>query len=309
MRWPFLLIVAVAGAAMPAVGGTAKAADIADLALQEARLATVAWRLTTGSARWCPVTQPQPGWILGDLRRFDAREQVAAQQVYGIQGNSPFVAAIAQGSPADRAGLVRGAGIAAIDGQPVPTLGDEPTIRIDAVVVMLSALASVAPVAVTDGGNRTYRLDPAPGCASAFRIEREGVQAAANGKLVRLRLGLAQSIADDAELAAVAAHEIAHNILRHPVRLAANRSIERVRQTEIEADRLSVWLLTDAGYDPRAAIRFWQRHKKPLIRAATHPPRRERIDAIETEIAAMTAARAVDPAARPALVVALPPLE
>lgn len=299
MRWPLLFIAAVAGALSPLAGATAKAADIADLARQEARLAVAGWRLTTGSVRWCPVAEPQPGWIFGDPRRFDARERAAAQQVYGTHGEAPFVAAVAPGSPGDRAGLARGTEIAAIEGQPIPTLGPEPTIRIDAAIVMIAALEPAAPFAVTDTANRTYRLDAAPGCASAFRIEREGVQAAANGKLVRLRLSLAQSITDDAELAAVVAHELAHNILRHPARLADDRSIDGIRATELEADRLSVWLLADAGYDPFAAVRFWQRHKRPLIRAPTHPPTRERIAAITAEIATMTAARAANPAATP----------
>ncbi|KTE38772.1 MULTISPECIES: M48 family metalloprotease [unclassified Sphingopyxis] len=299
----FLLVAAVLAPA------SAAAADPAGIARQEARLATIGWRLTSGGARWCPEVTPQPGWILGDLRRFDKRQRAAAKLAYGTSGDGPFVAAMAPGSPADRAGLVRGTAIAAIDGQPVPTFGDGPTVRIDAVQVMLAAREPSAPLTVTDAGGRRYELGASAGCASGFRIERSGKQAAANGKLVRLALRLAASVVADDELAAVVAHELAHNVLRHPAQLAASRSTDLVRRTEIEADRLSVWLLADAGYDPRAAIRFWERHKKPLIRATTHPPRRERIAAIAAEIEAMTAARSADPAARPPLVAALAPLE
>ncbi|WP_260582134.1 M48 family metalloprotease [Sphingopyxis sp. PET50] len=174
---------------------------------------------------------------------------------------------------------------------------------------MLARLDPNATPTITDGSGRHYRLAAAPGCASSFRIERGGPQAAANGQLVRVTLRLASSIADDAEFAAVVAHELAHNILRHRERLAGGRAVGLVRATEIEADRLSVWLMADAGYDPRAAIRFWERHPKPLIRDASHPPRRERIAAIEAEIEAMGAARATDPRARPSLIAALPPLE
>ena len=303
---PLLLLTA---AAMLAASGAAHGAPGDDRAAQELRLATVGYRLTTGSANWCPAIQMQPGWLLGDPRRFSTGEWKAVGPSYGVSEDGPFAAAIAPGSPSDRAGLARGATIAAIDGQPVPTLGDGPTIRIDAAIVMIAALSPTAGATVTDGAGRDYEFTPSPGCASSFRIERSGPQAAANGQLVRVTLRLAQSTEDDAEFAAVVAHELAHNILRHPARLKNDRSVDRVRQTELEADRLSVWLLADAGYDPHAAIRFWQRHKKPLVRAATHPPRSERIAAIEAEIAAMTAARAADPAARPALVVAPPPLE
>lgn len=309
MRQPFPLFVVALAAVALLTGTSARAAAIDDLAQQEARLATIGWRLTSGGARWCPEAAPQPGWILGDPRRFDKRERAAEKLAYGASSDGPFVAAVAPGSPAERAGLARGATIAAIDGQPVPTLGDEPTVRIDAVQVMLAAHAPSAPLSVADDNGRQYELGASPGCASGFRIERSGKQATANGKLVRLTLRLAASVVADDELAAVVAHELAHNILRHPAQLAANRSVEMIRQNEIEADRLSVWLLADAGYDPRAAIRFWERHKKPLIRAATHPPRRERIAAIAAEIDAMTAARTADPAARPPLVAALAPLE
>ena len=304
-RSPFLLLTA----AMLATGGAAYGAPADDLAFQELRLATAGYRLTTGSARWCPTTQMQPGWLLSDTRRFGAREWKIAGPSYGASGNGPFAAAIAPGSPADRAGLARGATIAAIDGQPVPTLGDGSTIRIDAAIVMIAALSPATETTVTDDAGRIYRLAPSLGCASSFRIEQTGPQAAANGQLVRMTLRLARSIEDDAEFAAVVAHELAHNILRHPERLRSNRSVDRVRQTELEADRLSVWLLADAGYDPHAVIRFWQRHKKPLIRAATHPPRSERIAAIEAEIAAMATARAADPAARPPLIADPTPLE
>lgn len=303
-----ILAVIVAALSAPAAANSAPSAYYAGLAQQETRLAAAAYRLTTASAGWCPQTAPQPGWILGDLRRFEPQDRPAAAQAYGAS-DGPFVAAVAPGSPADRAGLTSGTRIAAINGVAVPTYSDEPTIRIDAIIVTLNALDPAAAWTVTDADGRVHRIAPAPGCASAFRVELGGAQAAANGMLVRVTLDLAQSVADDEELAAVVAHELAHNILRHRDRLGSNRSAARIRQTEFEADRLSVWLMAGAGYDPAAAIRFWNRHKRPLIRDASHPPRSERIAAIEAEMAAMQTARAANPAARPAWIDAPPPLE
>ena len=291
-----------------AAASTGSAAYYSALAHQEVRLATIGYRLTTASARWCPQTTPQPGWILGDLRRFKPSDRAAASNAYET-ADGPFIAAVAPGSPADRAGLARGTRIAAINGDAISTPDAGPTIRIDTAIVKLYTIEPAAPWTVTDTEGRVYRLAAAPGCASAFRIELRGAQAAANGILVRLTLNLAQSIAADDELAAVVAHELAHNILRHRDRLAGNRSAARIRETEFEADRLSVWLMADAGYDPAAAIRFWERHKRPLVRAASHPPRTERIAAIESEMAAMRTARAANAAARPSLIDALPPLE
>ncbi len=310
MRYPVLFLLTLMAAALsaPAAAQGGRPAYFSSLAQQEARLAAIAYRLTTANAGWCPQTTPQPGWILGDLRRFKTGDRVAAATAYGA-GDGPFVAAVAPGSPAARAGLLRGTPIAAINGTAVPASGDEPTIRIDEIIVAVYDLDPSAAWTVTDAKGRVHSLAAAPGCASAFRVELSGAQAAANGILVRVTLKLAQSVADDEELAAVVAHELAHNILRHRERLAGNRSAARVRQTEFEADRLSVWLMAGAGYDPAAAIRFWNRHKRPLIRNASHPPRSERIAAIETEMAAMRTARAADPAARPSLVTSPRPLE
>lgn len=299
---PLLALIASAAAPRPAM-----ARDVAIWAAQEARLAAIGHRLATGSAAWCPRITPQPGWLLSDLRRFNRRDRARAAQLYGAP-DAPFAAAIAPGSAAARAGLRVGAGIAAINGAPVAAAGDGETIRIDTLILMVEALDPSQQMVVTDEAGATYRLDASPGCASAFRIEDKGPQAAANGMLVRVRRKLARKLDDDA-LAVVVAHELAHNILRHRARLGDNRSAKRVRATEVEADRLGVWLLGDAGYDPRIAISFWQTYKGPLFRAATHPPQRERIAVIEAEIEARAAARAADPAAKPPLILSPPPLE
>lgn len=292
----------------PAWAAADRSAFFASFAEQEARLATVAYRLSTANANWCPKIEQQPGWLLSDLRRFQASDQKAATATYGA-GDAPFIAAVAPGSPAERANLRRGVRIAAIDGQALAPSGDAPTIRVDTAIVALSARDAGAAWTMTDTEGRQYRVPSSPGCASAFRIELGGAQAAANGLLVRMTHDLAQSIDDEEELAAVIAHELSHNILRHRDRLGSDRSAARVQRSELEADRLAVWLMAGAGYDPAAAIRFWNRHKRPLIRAATHPPRSERIVAIESEIAAMQAAKIADPAARPVWIANPPPLE
>jgi predicted Zn-dependent protease len=104
----------------------------------------------------------------------------------------------------------------------------------------------------------------------------------------------------------VLAHEFAHNILGHRVRLDAarvsrgffgnfGRNAARIRETEIEADRFSVYLLDRAGYDPAAAVRFWTRfgqHGLNFLGSPTHPNWRARIALLETEIAAIRRAHA-----------------
>jgi predicted Zn-dependent protease len=91
---------------------------------------------------------------------------------------------------------------------------------------------------------------------------------------------------DDSELAIAMAHELAHNILRHPQQLEAQgvphgmfrhigRNARLVRATEVEADKLSIRLLHAAGYDLDAVIPFWRRlHARPdsaLMIVSAHP--------------------------------------
>ena len=102
----------------------------------------------------------------------------------------------------------------------------------------------------------------------------------------------------DKTLVSLIAHELAHNVLRHRARLDAagvdrglmkqfGRNARLFRQTEVEADRLSVWLLAGAGYDPGAAVRFWtafgQREGRPLFQAGTHPRWQDRVEALASE--------------------------
>lgn len=125
------------------------------------------------------------------------------------------------------------------------------------------------------------------------------------------------------ELAAVMAHEIAHATARHsterltwqqPISLAlvlgtlAADALEEEdwawvlggtylayqglvlpaysREDELEADRLGLFYMADAGYDPRAATAVWQRmHEREgdpglLVMLATHPSHQRRFEAL-----------------------------
>lgn len=299
----------------------------AALAATEARVAAIGFRLTTANAAWCAVRQPQFGWIWGDPRLYDGDRRAEALAAYGANDAShAFVAAVAPASPAASAGLRVGDPVVAIDAAPVPDgQGDHPFARITAIEGQIAALSAETPLDVHVGGGRVVRVTPVPGCASDFRVEaKDKPGAVADGRLVLVNQGLADFAADDTELAAAIAHELAHNILRHRARLDAagvdrglgkqfGRNARLFRQTEVEADRLSVWLLAGAGYDPGAAARFWskfgQRKGRPLFQAGTHPSWRERVEALEAEAEAIAAARAAGQPLRPPLVDALPPLE
>jgi len=305
----------------------AQQSPYAALAATEARVAAIGFRLTTANAAWCPVRQPQFGWIWGDPRLYAADRRTEALAVYGaVDQLHPYIAALAPHSPAASAGMKVGTPVTAIADAPVPDgIGDHPFARITAIEGSMAALPVDTAIALHVGAGRIVSLTPVAGCVSDFRVEaNERPAAVADGRMVLVNQGLADFAADDAELAAAIAHELAHNILRHRARLDAagvdrglgkqfGRNARLFKQTEVEADRLSVWLLAGAGYDPAAAGRFWsrfgQRKGRPMFQASTHPNWRDRVASLEAEAAAIASLRKAGQPLHPPLVGAPPPLE
>ena len=90
------------------------------------------------------------------------------------------------------------------------------------------------------------------------------------GGKVAVFSGLLPVARDDDQLATVLAHEIAHVLAHHASeRLAREQSgagfLRRRaydRNQESEADKIGVFLMTFAGYDPHEAVAFWQRMQR-----------------------------------------------
>lgn len=110
---------------------------------------------------------------------------------------------------------------------------------------------------------------------------------------MRVTAGLMAFTADDeAQLAALVAHEMSHNLLGHRQRLAATgNSNKQILETEIEADRLSVWLMANAGYDTQAALHFMERFGRRtdlwIFSAGTHLRWKNREKVMQREITAI----------------------
>ncbi len=143
----------------------------------------------------------------------------------------------------------------------------------------------------------------------------------ANGH-VFVYTGLFKYIDNDAQLATVMAHEIAHAIAHHVAeRLSvaqltglaatiANRAISQSgseyaqlyqaaigigsqvgvmlpysRMQESEADHIGLIIMAMACYDPREALKFWEKFakagKEPIVYLSTHPTSRSRIERLK----------------------------
>lgn len=314
-----LLSLATAGHAQQPAANDAQLSAFKSLQKLDQRLFGIGYRLAVANAPFCHAPQPRAGFQLHDIDQY--ADQRSARMAFDIDRSLAFNA-VAAGSPAERSGLRVGDDLLALNETQIDAIRlDDPTLeeeqpgyrRIAAVNKLLANILQTGEIKLTlaDGAAQKLMVIAAePGCASSFQIAvNDDREASANGKMVTISSGLAEYFVDDDEFAAVVAHELAHNLLNHRDRLNAQqvnrgffgqfgKSAGRIRDTEIEADRLSVWLMVNAGYDPQAAIRFWTRygkeHGKGIFSASTHYRWKKRIKLFREELDKMAAMEPVD---------------
>lgn len=271
------------------------------LALQatDLRVATVAHRLATTNIALCPNQTPQLGISLHALAQYGGSFRAAAQTLFGLD-DGVAILAIVPGSAADAAGLKVGdviIGVGATRLRAAPAAAGKPSY--DAVRDAETAIDNgprTRPFKITirrAGQEQVVNLFATPGCTSRVVVEPGGkLNAYADGTYVKLTSAVAEYANDDGELAAIIAHEMAHNLLGHQSHLdTAGRSRANILETEIEADRFSVRLLAGAGFDPLSAARFWQRFGKKtgagIFSDGTHQRTKARVSLLEAEAKAV----------------------
>ncbi len=276
------------------------------------QVARIGHRLAVANLDLCADRRWLPGFAVHDLSQYGGEYRDAASRAFGL-GARPAVLAVPPGGPADRAGLRADDLLVSLDGAALPdgeSASDGSFERMEHILGAIeTAFADgVADVEFERGGvSLAVRVEAERGCPSRFQvIPSRRLNALADGRYVQLTTAIADYAQDEQELAAVLAHEFAHNVLSHRARLDAadvergffgnfGRNARLIRETEIEADRLSVYLLDRAGYDPEAPVRFWTRFGKRglnFLGSATHPNWRRRIDLFRTEIEAIRRSRA-----------------
>ena len=272
----------------------------------DARLAAIAQRLVTANAAICPEVVPAPGIVLHAVDQYEPAYRAGARAVFGFAA-PVAVEWVVPGSAAARAGVRANDAVIAIGGRrldPAEATATSSAHR-DAAQELIESQPATAPLTLTivrDGREQVVTIAPSPGCRSRFELVLgPGLTADADGQVVHIGVRFFALFADD-QVAAVVAHELAHDILRHRARLDAahvdrgllseiGRNRRLIRRTEDEADRLSIHLLRNARYDPQVAIRFW-RDEAPKIdggvfRSRTHAGGRSRAEAMATELAAI----------------------
>ncbi|MBZ8181413.1 MAG: M48 family metallopeptidase [Oscillatoria sp. PMC 1051.18] len=165
-------------------------------------------------------------------------------------------------------------------------------------------------------GQRLAQYSDRPELPYTFQVVKDdSINAFATmGGFVYIHTGLIKAADNEAELASVVAHEIAHISRRHSVEQLRQRALAEgvlsaagleqsravqigvelaysrpnSRQDELEADQSGLEMLRQAGYAPSATIAFLEKLQRqggsPPAFLSTHPATSDRIRALEREI-------------------------
>lgn len=292
-------------------GQDEQAESLLAMRVQDERVATIAHRLAVNNLAFCSDRSWLPGFAVHELSQYGAGYRDAAIRAFGV-GMAPAVLAVATGGPAERAGIRRDDVLLRLDGEALPvgpgTEGPQALMERLLTVIERAFADGAASIDLRHGSSEFSVLVRAEqGCATRFQVAPSSdLNAFADGRYVKVTTRMAHYLSDDQELAALLAHEFAHNMLRHRTRLDSagvargflgnfGRNARLIRETESEADRLSVYLLDRAGYDPEATVRFWQRFRRQglnFIGSPTHSSPGRRIELFRAEIEKVRQARA-----------------
>jgi len=271
------------------------------------RLATVGWRLAAANRALCDRIEAGTGLQVHTLDQYDAAKRDSAARHFGF-ATPVAVEGVFAGSPAEQAGVRADDSLVRIGRVEIGKLSGKPgtTDRLVAAQLAIAVLPADAPIevdVVRDGKPVHLTIRPIPVCKTRFElVYNDDFTASAEGVMVKIGSGFLEY--PDDQFAAVVAHEFSHNILHHRDRLKARgvdfgmlsglgANVKYFRQTEVQADLLSVYLLTNAGYPSQAPAAFWKRFGPSkaggILRSRSHPAWRDRVTTLEAEAAKVAA--------------------
>lgn len=268
------------------------------------QFAAIGYRLATANAALCDRLEPGTGIVLHTIDQYADAQREVARHSFGFE-TLVAVEAVIAGSPAEAAGIQPNDGLKAVDGRSLAgegAVGPTTTARLIAAHSQIATLSADQPLKIETmrGGTSVQRsIAVVPACRTRFELYiANDYTGKADGEMVQVSVKFLENYGEDG-LTAVMAHELAHNILHHRDRLDAQGvdygllsgfggNVKYFRQTELEADILSVSLLANAGYDPRIAAAFWRKFgpkQDSIFLDRSHPAWKNRVTTLERETA------------------------
>lgn len=246
------------------------------LALEESlasqrRLEKISFRLMTAAADFCVDRRGAAyGFTVANRYSFGDEMADAATAAFGLD-LSARVLSVTPGSPAYEAGLVEGDIITRINGKPINPGKNA---------------ASLVSVAVEKAGSNGLRLNigganprhvvvnPAVACDYSIEVlNSDKVNAYADGNKLRVTKGMLWFATDDAELAMVLSHELAHNIMGHAGTFASMFYDKKSR--EADADYVGLYIMARGEFEIEKASHFWRRlaaaFPEMIAASSSHP--------------------------------------
>ncbi|QPI75387.1 M48 family metallopeptidase [Sphingobium sp. Cam5-1] len=290
-----------------AVPGPLASADVSPpfeaIRAVDAEMARLGRRLAVANASLCDRQEPSLGLMLHTPAQYARDVRAAAIRHFRFDG--PIgIEAVVEGSPAAAAGIRADDTLMAVGPARFPPADPQARANTSALAdatrrIMALPVDRPLTLHLRRGGHDQERVVvPEPACRTRFEVVLgPDFLAQADGEVVQIG---SRFFADYPDwVVAPIAHELAHNVLRHRERLEARgvdygllsgmgRNVGYFRQTELEADILSVSLLANAGFDPAIAVIFWRAFGPAHdggIRSRSHPAWKDRVRVIERAIA------------------------
>lgn len=266
----------------PRVAAAAEA--LTRMASMQDRLYKVAAPLLINNAELC---KSQARNLLGFTARnrywYPGDYNEAAHVAFGM-GERLQVTGVLAGSGAARAGLKRGDELISASGKTLPT-GPNASSSVGAVFgPLVASQASLAMVIERDDKNRQLTIPVTRACGFVIELgNTDNINSYADGNRIMVTRGMLHFAQSDDELAVLLAKGMAHNILNHATLTRSTNTIGSVidnlamvrpdtsmligsagikampADLDVAADRLSLYLLSRAGYGIDAAAPFWKR--------------------------------------------------
>jgi len=263
---------------------------LADYQRMNERLDRISARLRLANTALCSKTFRDPGFSVHTLEDYPARLQLLAQDVMGLEAEGIYIRSVRRGSPAAVADIQAGDRILSLNGQYVP--GGK-TMKSFYAALSRGAFGGVKTrlkLRTPQGGEYETALNSETACdydASVFFSQN--VNGHTDGREIFITSELMRLMRDDVNLALIVAHEMSHAIAGHV-------DLEPSAKLELEADRMALVLMENAGYNIDDAITFWadaaHPHRNLQDNSGSHPTIIARYENLKKERARIANIRA-----------------